>query len=312
MKDKLRVKYIFGELKRQFNFVEQCRRHNLSLWEYPQFLFMLMGILIAGTIIVIYLLGGRYLIDPEIIIITLSIVTIILFIISFVITQSFERLAEASRMKTEFINIISHQIRTPLTSLRWMHDSLSGDENNLTEDQKATLKSMHRSIKRMIKIASDLLIASRIERGKLVLKKERYSLEETVRRAIDESEVQTSLKIDNDIPYLYGDEFHVRSAIVNLLDNAGKYGGEKIEAEIKRKDENVLFRIWDNGPGISKSDQSKLFQKFFRGKESKKYSNQGIGLGLFVSKSIVEKEGGSIGFESKEGKGTEFWISLPV
>lgn len=312
MQKNSRIKDIAREVKRQVNFVEQCRRHNLSIWECPQFLFMMMGALIVAVIIVIYILGSRYLIDPEVIIIALSAVTVVLFIISFVITQSFERLAEASRMKTEFINIISHQIRTPLTSLRWMHDSLSGDEDNLTEAQRRTLKDMHGSIKRMIKIASDLLIASRIERGKLVLKKERYSLEETVRRAMDESDVSTVLKVEGDIPFLNGDEFHVRSAIVNLLDNASKYGGDKVEAEIKRGDDKVVLIVRDNGPGISEEDREKLFQKFFRGKDAPKYSNQGIGLGLFVAKSIVEKEGGSIGFDSNKSLGTEFRISLPI
>lgn len=273
---------------------------------------MVMGILIAAVIIVIYLLGGRYLIDPEIVIIVLSVITVILFFISFVITQSFERMAEVSRMKTEFINIISHQIRTPLTSLRWMHDSLSGDKNNLTEEQKETLKTMHGSIKRMIKIASDLLIASRIERDKLVLKKEPYLLEETVRRAMEESEVPASVKIEGPSSPVKGDEFHVRSALVNLMDNARKYGGDRIEIEMVERDGYAVVTIRDNGPGISEKDREQLFRKFFRGGNAAKYSNQGIGLGLFVAKSIVEAEGGLIGFKSERGKGTEFWISLPV
>ncbi len=300
------------EIKRQFNIAEQCHKHGLSVWECPQFLFMIMGALIGAVIIIIYLLGGRYLIDPEVIIITLSAVTVILFVISFVITQSFERMAEASRMKTEFINIISHQIRTPLTTLRWMHDSLSGDKDNLTDDQIETLKTMHGSIKRMIKIASDLLIASRIERERLVLKKEPYSLEEMVLCAIKESEVPASLKVENGLPVLKGDEFHVRSAVVNLLDNAAKYGGDKIEVEIAKNDGRAVISIRDNGPGISETDRDQLFRKFFRGGNAAKYSNQGIGLGLFVAKSIIETEGGSIGFKSEKDKGTEFWISLPV
>ena len=273
---------------------------------------MIMGILMIGVIIIIYILGGRFLINPEVITVTLSVVTVILFIVSFVITQSFERMAEASRMKTEFINIISHQIRAPLTSLRWTHDLLSGGEENLTDTQKRMLKDMHGSIKRMIKIASDLLIASKIERGKFVLKKERYSLEETVRRAMDESDVLTVLKVEKNVPFLNGDEFHVRSAIVNLLDNASKHGGDKVEAEIKRNGDNVVLIVRDNGPGISKEDREKIFQKFFRGKNIQKYSNQGIGLGLFVAKSIVKKEGGSIEFDSDKSRGTEFRISLPI
>ena len=312
MRKESRIKDIFREVNRQVSFIEQCRRHNISIWECPQFLFMMMGILMIAVIIIIYIFGGRFLINPEVITVTLSVVTVILFIISFVITQSFERMAEASRMKTEFINIISHQIRAPLTSLRWTHDLLSGGEGNFTDEQKRMLKDMHGSIKRMIKIASDLLIASKIERGKFVLKKERYSLEETVRRAMDESDVLTVLKVEGDMPFLNGDEFHVRSAIVNLLDNASKHGGDKVEAEIRRNGNKVVLIVRDNGPGISEEDREKLFQKFFRGKNTPKYSNQGIGLGLFVAKSIVEKEGGSIGFNSDKSWGTEFRISLPI
>ena len=312
MRKDSRIKDIFSEAKRQVNFVEQCRRHNISIWECPQFLFMMMGVLMIVVIIIIYILGGRYLINPEVITVTLSAVTVILFIISFVITQSFERMAEVSRMKTEFINIISHQIRAPLTSLRWMHDSLSGGDGNLTDAQKRILHDMHGSIKRMIKIASDLLVASKIERGDFVLKKERYSLEETVRRAMNESDILTALKVEGDIPFLNGDEFHVRSAIVSLLDNASKYGGDKAEMEIKSNGNEVVLTVRDNGRGISEEDRERLFQKFSKSKNASKYSNQGIGLGLFVAKSILEKEGGSIVFDSDKSRGAEFRISLPT
>jgi len=272
---------------------------------------MMMGVLIVVAIMAIHLLGGYYLVDTNIIITTLSVVTIILFIISFVITHSFEKLAEINRMKTEFVNIISHQIRTPLTSLRWMHNSLSKDEGNFTDEQRQTLKDMYKSIKKMIKIASNLLIASRMERGKFVLKKETYSLEETVRRAIDESDVPTVLKVKGEIPFLCGDEFHVGLAIANLLNNVSKHGGDKAEVEIRQKGDEIILIVRDNRLGILKEGQDKLFQKFFRSKNVAKYSNQDIGLGLFVTKSIVEKEGGTIGFNSNEGGGTEFWIFLP-
>ncbi len=307
------IKKALNKIGNQVNFSAQCRRYNLSLWECPQFLFVVMGIFIGAVIIVVYLLGSRYLIDPETLVIALSMITAILLIISFIITQSFERLAEANRMKTELINIISHQIRTPLTNLRWVHDSINSEKSNFTEEQRDNLDTMGGDIKRMIKIASDLLIASRIERGEIDFKKSRYSLEKVVRELIKENNLSVTLNIEEGISEMEGDEMHIKMMIGNLLDNAVKYGGDKIDIEIKKNEKKKIFlKIRDNGSGIPKSDHPKIFQRFFRGNNASKYNTQGMGLSLFISRFIIESEGGSIGFESEEGRGSTFWFYLPV
>ena len=108
----------------QLNIFAQCRKYNLSLWQCPSFLFLLMGMVIISSSLIAYALGNRYIENPETVSLIVLLLTTVLFIVDFSITRSFERLAEASRMKSEFINIVSHQLRSPLSNLKWTIDLL--------------------------------------------------------------------------------------------------------------------------------------------------------------------------------------------
>jgi len=112
----------------QLNVIAQCRKYGVPLWQCPQFLFLVMGSVIIVTSILSYLIGSRYIAQPEAVVLVVLSVAIFLFILSFAITRSFEKLAEASRMKSEFINIVSHQLRSPLTNIKWSFEILSSDE----------------------------------------------------------------------------------------------------------------------------------------------------------------------------------------
>lgn len=306
----------------QLNIFKQCRRYDLSLWQCPQFLFLIMGLLIIFSIIIVYAIGTRYIEDPLLVAFIVLLISFILLVIAAIITQSFERLVEASRLKSEFISIVSHQIRSPLSNLKWVIEFLmSGRISPVSEKQKEYFRILKENSQRMTELVSDLLIVARIEQGKLPLKKEKISLRDLVVKAIKEAEifakasnVKISFYSENNLPQLTADFSQIKLAIENLLDNAIRYirGGGKIEIELKRKNQYLYLEIKDNGVGIPKNDQKYIFQKFFRSANKEKQQTSGSGLGLYIAKSIIEKSGGKIDFKSQEDVGSTFWLALPI
>ena len=295
----------------QLNVFSQCRRYNLSLWQCPSFLFLVMGIIIIGSTLITYVLGTHYIEDPGTVALIILFLTVLLFIVAFAITRSFERLAEANRMKSEFINIVSHQLRSPLSNLRWAIDLLtSGRLGKIEEKQTEYFKILKENSTRMRELVSDLLTVSRIETATLPCKKQEFSLKDLVKELILEckpfaeaSNVEIELKQEPDLPKILADPNQIKQVIANLLDNAIRYVKDKgkVEIELKQENKNLYFEIKDNGVGIPEGDQKYIFQKFFRSENVLKYQTQGSGLGLYIAKSIIEKSGGKIGFKSQEG-----------
>ncbi len=310
------------EIFEQFNVPAQCKKYGLPLWQCPHFLFLAMGIIIIGSTLAVYAIGSRYVEDPQVITLIVLLVTAILFTIAVIITRSFERLAEANRMKSEFISVVSHQLRSPLSNLRWVIELLtSGRVNGVSEKQLEYFKILKENSTRMRELVSDLLIVSRIETAKLPLKKKEIFLEDLVRKIIKElesfakaSNVKIELKAQENLPKVFVDPSQILLVIENLLDNAIRYIKEKGQVEIKleKREKNLYFEIKDNGVGIPKEDQKYIFQKFFRSENVMRYQTQGSGLGLYITKSIVNRSGGKIGFKSQEGIGSTFWFILPI
>lgn len=312
----------FKKILFQFNITGQCQKYGLSFWQCPQFLFLIMGIIIIASSLVTYSIGNRYIEDPSIVALLVIFITAILFIIAFIITQSFEKLAEASRMKSEFVSIVSHQLRSPLSNLKWVIEFLmSGRIASVTEKQLEYLKILKENNKRMEDLISDLLIVSRIEQGSFLLKKEKISLKDLTERTIKEmgifskaSNVEIKLEVKGNPPQIISDPFQIKLVIENLLDNAIRYikGRGKVVIKLEKKKENIYFEIKDNGVGVPKDDQKYLFQRFFRSSNILKQQTDGSGLGLYITKSIIKKSGGKIGFQSQEGVGSTFWFMLPI
>jgi len=310
------------EIFDQFNIPAQCKKYSLPLWQCPHFLFLVMGIIIIGSTLAVYAIGSRYVEDPQVVALIVLSVTAILFTIGVIITRSFERLAEANRMKSEFISVVSHQLRSPLSNLRWVIELLtSGRVNGVSEKQLEYFKILKDNSTRMEELVSDLLIVSRIETATLPLKKKEISLEDLVRKIIKElesftkaSNVKVKFKAQENLPRVFADPSQVRLVIENLLDNAIRYIKEKGQVEIKLEkiDKYCRFEIKDTGVGIPKEDQKYIFQKFFRSTNVMRYQTQGSGLGLHITKSIIKRSGGKIGFKSQESIGSTFWFTLPI
>jgi len=226
------------------------------------------------------------------------------------------------QMKTEFISLTSHQLKTPLASVRWYSELLlSGDAGKLTEQQLQFVDNIHTSIRHMNDLVNALLNISRIESGRLKVAPTDTDLRELVNGVIGEVQTRPDAKtrhlevnIADNIPQIKIDPLLVRQVYMNLISNAVKYTeqGGRVSVSLELKDDNVVSHISDTGLGIPEDEKSHIFERFHRGKNVEMQEISGNGLGLYLTKTLVELSGGQIWFESEEGKGTNFHFTLPL
>lgn len=229
---------------------------------------------------------------------------------------------EIDRMKTEFVSLVSHQLRTPLSAMKWFGEMLlAGDAGPLNPEQIEMVQNIAQSNERMIALVSSLLNISRIESGKLIISLQPTQLAEVVQSIIEElkprfaTKAQTiELQIPDNLPMISSDPKLLRHVYMNFLTNANKYTPAEgiITVTLELTATEIISKVTDTGFGIPQAEQHRLFERFFRASNTAKYETDGTGLGLYFAKSVVESCGGTIGFESQEGKGTTFWFRLPL
>ncbi len=310
-----------NEILDELNFIKKCRKYNLGIWQCPSFLFVMMGAINVIAMIGTYMIAKRY-DNPEIVVASVAGVSIIIFIIGSSVIKGVEEVAKASMMKSEFVSIVSHQLKSPLTGMKWSLDLLLGKRiGEFNDKQRGYLKSTQENVLRMIRLVNDLLDVSRIESGGIKMVSRKVSLREVIESVAKEldffakaNNTQIKLKAEDNLPKVFVDPMRIRMVVQNLVDNAIKYSNKRgvVGINVFKKNGFVCCHINDSGVGIPKKEQKKVFGKFFRSNNVIKKQTIGTGLGLYIAKAVIESSGGKIGFTSEEGKGSTFWFTLPA
>lgn len=236
--------------------------------------------------------------------------------------DAIRHLEESDRVKSEFISLASHQLRTPLTSLRWAHHALlEGSAGKLNTDQKKVVQTSLDRTLFMLGLVNELLDVTRIEDQEYDLKRVdtpmRTLLEKIVeefKETADHKHIALTFKAPKTLPSLFIDSNKIKMAVSNIVDNAIKYtppeGSVVVNAKKTAKD--IVIEVSDTGVGIPKEDAYRVFSKFFRAKNAIAMHTNGSGLGLYIAKTIIEKHGGTIALESEPNKKTTVTLTIPI
>ncbi len=306
-------------LDTKFNVFAECRESRLTLWECPPFLFVVMGMVNVITAVTVYVFAVKLVDEPQLAALIVVGVSALIFLIGNFLITGFNKIAEANRLKSEFLNLVSHQLRTPLSVFKWTLELVQSRDHS---DAKTVnyLNILGEHTERMVRLVNLLLDVSRIEAGRFTLQRVPVPLEKLTAEAIQslrpyaESSRVVITYEDKSKGEVRGDVERLRMVIQNLIDNAIRYSSEagRVDVITTNIKNDIEWRISDRGLGIPKGQQKYIFQKFFRATNGTHQQTQGTGLGLYIARQIVKELGGTIGFESEEGKGSTFWFRLPT
>jgi signal transduction histidine kinase len=230
-----------------------------------------------------------------------------------------ERLRELDGLKDEFVSLVSHELRTPLTSIRGYLEILLAD-GELADEQRSYLGIVDRNSERLLHLVSDLLFLAQVDAGKLAFDIRPVDLEEIVGECVEASLPTAKAKgisltaRTEQLPKLQGDRARLAQVLDNLVSNALKFTpfGGRVEVRLKAVDGSAVVEVDDTGLGLSKEEQEKLFERFFRSSRAAENAMPGTGLGLAIAKAIVERHGGRIELESAVNVGTTARVELPL
>lgn len=229
---------------------------------------------------------------------------------------------ELDRMKSDFVTMAAHELRTPLTSIRGYLSILNEELTNIDPEYQEFIRRALVSSTRLDTLVKNILSVSKIERGTITLNFREFVPQEIVDFVVDdlknkaaEKKISISVEIDKNISRLFADKEKIQEVLTNLVDNAISYTPEngKVSVTVKKIEKIVEFRISDSGIGISKEGKKRLFKKFSRVFNKAKVAEKGTGLGLYISKLIIQMHKGKIGVISKGlNKGSSFYFQLPI
>lgn len=231
-------------------------------------------------------------------------------------------LQHANQAKSQFVSLISHELKIPMTSIRGYADLIRhGLAGEVSPKQVEYLETIGANVERMARLVADLSDISRIEMGNLEIKLQSVALlplielvSAELQPQLDTKEQQVEISLAEAQPTVYADQSRLTQVLINLISNASKYSpvGATIRLSAVAADDAVELRVADKGIGISPDDQPHVFSQFFRSEDPKVRHEQGWGLGLHLTRNLVELMGGEIALESELGVGSTFWITLPA
>ncbi len=249
---------------------------------------------------------------------TLIVLTIIL---THIWKNRVEIVKELDRQKDELLGIVSHQLATPVSSIKWYTEMMvDGDLGKISKEQKEHLKSMQAISSNLADLVSMILDVSRIQLGRIKVEKQELDLKAFFKEIIEiiepkalEKSISFQKKLPSIFPAAQLDKRYTHMTIENLLTNAVKYTPKKgtVVLDVSIKGQNLYCSVKDTGVGIPEKDKTKIFGKLFRASNVRN-SIDGNGFGLYVAKGAIEAQGGRIWFDSEENKGTTFYIELPL
>jgi signal transduction histidine kinase len=233
-----------------------------------------------------------------------------------------EALRNALKIRDEFLSIASHELKTPITPLQLQMQGFIRmiEKGRFQSVPEETLRSMLQisdsQVSRLSRLIDQLLDVSRLREGRLAINAEEVSLSELVRdvlrqvkHELEVADCQVSTHLDHSVIGTW-DRLRIEQVVINLLVNAARYAaGKLIEITVTRESDKAVLRVQDHGMGIDKKDQARIFERFERAVPVQNYG--GLGLGLYISRQIVELHGGSIRVESELGQGATFKVELP-
>ncbi len=236
--------------------------------------------------------------------------------------QLYEQINAANTAKSEFVSLVAHELRVPMTSIKGYADLIvSGVAGPLNEQQTQFLEVIRRNLQRMSTLITDLSDINRIESGKMTFNNKAFDIRETVadvtgslHERIDARQQTLDIDIEDEVPDVYADPVRIAQVLTNLVSNANKYtpDGGQISVRIVREPGFAAVSVQDTGIGISEENQKKLFTQFFRAEDHAVREQPGWGLGLSIVRNMVEAQGGQIRFTSELGKGSTFTFTIPL
>lgn len=308
-------------LVNDLNIKKQAEGLGVSIWQAPSFMFIFLGGIIVFVMTAVFFVSREY-ISTEFLVIAEAVVVSAILSIGNVVIKNMEKLAKVNKMKSEFVSIVSHQLKTPLTGISWdIELFVSKYSEGLSDKQREILKNIEISNALMSRMVNDLLDVARIDQNNFFTRKDEINIVELAKKVIEKNKALSlknkttiDLLVDDNMPKIIGDEKRMEVVLDNFISNAIKYNKEngKVKVRVGRDNKKALISVRDSGIGIPSDEQIRVFDKFYRSKEASSKETGGTGLGLYIAKNIIEKSGGKVGFHSVEGEGSEFHFSLPI
>lgn len=237
--------------------------------------------------------------------------------------QMIERLRELDEMKTEFVSMVSHDLRSPMATISGFADTLRYNWDAFNDERKIQiLERISRNTNQLARFVENILQVSQIESGKLTYDIQDIDLRQVLQRVVDENTFvsldgdrpKIDVRMPEDLPPVRADEIRQWQIVTNLITNALKFSPaeEPVSLDVSRDGEFVMVSVRDSGFGIKQEDMGRLFKKFSRLEQPRGQKIKGTGLGLYICKAMIEAQGGAVWVESEPGRGTTFTYTVPV